>query len=38
VKNEIEVLVPIDFVHDDRNWNGGFGDAALGLKRELFSN
>ncbi|HEY6991866.1 MAG TPA: cytochrome c [Bryobacteraceae bacterium] len=38
VKNELEVLVPIDFVHNDQNWNGGFGDAALGLKRELFSN
>ncbi|MGI8958206.1 MAG: c-type cytochrome [Bryobacteraceae bacterium] len=38
VKNQIEVSVPVDFVNQNHVWYGGFGDVALGLKRELFSN
>lgn len=38
VKNQIEVDVPVSFVHDNHTWYGGFGDAVLGLKRELYSN
>jgi mono/diheme cytochrome c family protein len=38
VKNQIEVSVPVDFVNQNHTWYGGFGDAALGLKRELFSS
>jgi len=38
VKNQIEVSAPVDFQHIDRTWYGGFGDTALGLKRELYSN
>jgi mono/diheme cytochrome c family protein len=38
-RNEIEVSVPIDFVHPSPGlWYGGFGDVGLGLKRVLFSN
>lgn len=37
-KNEIEVAVPVDFVNQNHTWYGGFGDAALGLKREIFSD
>jgi mono/diheme cytochrome c family protein len=37
-KNEIEVLVPVDFQNQNHAWYGGFGDTALGLKREIFSN
>jgi mono/diheme cytochrome c family protein len=38
VKNQIEVSVPVNFVHPDHAWYGGFGDTVLGLKRELFSS
>ena len=38
VKNQIEVSVPVDFVNQNHVWYGGFGDVALGLKREIFSN
>ncbi|MGI9075075.1 MAG: c-type cytochrome [Bryobacteraceae bacterium] len=38
VENQIEVSVPVDFVNQNHVWYGGFGDVALGLKRELFSN
>jgi hypothetical protein len=38
VKNQIEVSVPVDFVSQNHVRYGGFGDVALGLKRELFSN
>lgn len=37
VKNEIEILVPVDFENQNHVWYGGFGDTALGLKREIFS-
>lgn len=37
-KNELEISVPVDFVHPDRVWYGGFGDAGLGLKHEFFSS
>jgi mono/diheme cytochrome c family protein len=36
VKNQIEVSVPVNFVDQNHVWHGGFGDAGLGLKRELF--
>ncbi len=38
VKNQIEVSVPLDFVNQNHVWYGGFGDTALGVKRELFSS
>lgn len=38
VKNQIEVSVPVDFQNQNHVWYGGFGDTALGLKREIFSN
>ena len=37
VKNQIEVSVPVNFMNQSHVWYGGFGDAGLGLKRELFS-
>ncbi len=38
-RNQIEVAVPVDFVHPRPGlWYGGFGDAGLGLKRVVFSN
>ena len=38
VKNQIEISVPVNFTDRNRVWYGGFGDAGLGLKRELFSS
>ncbi len=38
VKNEIEITVPFTFQDQNHTWYGGFGDSALGLKRELFSS
>ncbi len=38
-KNQIEVAVPVEFVHPEPGrWYGGFGDAGIGLKRVVFSN
>ena len=37
-RNQIEVTVPITFENQDHTWYGGFGDAALGWKRELFAS
>jgi mono/diheme cytochrome c family protein len=37
-KNEIEVLVPVNFQDQNHVWHGGFGDTDIGLKREIFSN
>jgi mono/diheme cytochrome c family protein len=38
-RNQIEVSLPVDFVHPERGlWYGGFGDMGLGLKRVLFAN
>jgi mono/diheme cytochrome c family protein len=38
MKNQIEVDVPITFVHPDHTWYGGIGDVALGVKRVMFSS
>lgn len=37
-RDQIEVSVPIDFTDRNHIWYGGFGDAALGLKHEIFSD
>ena len=39
-KNQIEVALPVEFVHSQPPgvWYGGFGDFGLGLKRVLFSS
>ena len=37
-RNELEVLIPVNFLHPDHVWYGGFGDATIGMKRELFSS
>lgn len=38
-KNQIEVDVPVSFVHPQPGlWYGGFGDFGLGVKRALFSS
>ena len=37
-KNQIEVSVPVNFQDQNHTWYGGFGDAALGWKREIFSS
>ncbi|HLH02640.1 MAG TPA: cytochrome c [Bryobacteraceae bacterium] len=36
--DEIEIDVPVNFIHPEHTWYGGFGDASLGLKHEFFSN
>ena len=38
MKNQIEVDVPINFVHPEQTWYGGIGDIALGVKRVMFSS
>jgi len=38
VKNQIEVTVPFTFQDQNHTWYGGIGDAAIGMKRELFSS
>lgn len=38
-RNQIEVTVPIEFVHSDTGtWYGGFGDVGLGMKRVIYHN
>ncbi len=36
--NQIEVDVPLTFVHDDHTWYGGVGDTTFGVKRVFYSN
>ncbi|MGH9581770.1 MAG: c-type cytochrome, partial [Bryobacteraceae bacterium] len=38
VKNEIEATVPLTFEDENHTWYGGFGDSALGIKREIWSS
>lgn len=38
MKNQIEVDVPITFVHPEHTWYGGVGDVVLGVKRVMFSS
>jgi mono/diheme cytochrome c family protein len=38
MKNQIEIAVPVDFLHPNHTWFGGVGDVAFGLKHELFSS
>lgn len=38
VRNQIEIDTPINFVHQNNTWYGGFGDVTFGLKRVMFSN
>ena len=35
-KNQFELAVPYNFVHDGAPWQSGFGDLVLGYKRLLF--
>ncbi len=38
-KNQIEVTVPVEFVHPEHAlWYGGIGDMSIGLKRVVFAN
>ena len=38
MKNQIEVDVPLTFVHPGHTWYGGIGDVTFGLKRVMFSS
>lgn len=39
VRNQIEVDVPVNFMHQDTgSWFGGVGDVVMGVKRVLFAN
>lgn len=38
MKTQIEVGMPVNFLHDNHTWYGGLGDAVLGLKRVIFSD
>ena len=38
MKNQIEIDVPLNFVHPENIWYGGIGDVTFGLKRVMFSN
>jgi len=37
-RNQLEIDVPLEFLHQNQTWYGGFGDVTLGLKRVLYDS